>query len=202
MSASVRPPGPVRTLVLGPAASGKSEVAEHLLGAEPRVTYLATGDVPEGPSGGRPGTRDDEWAARVARHRARRPTSWTTLETADVAAALAHRPEALLLDAVGTWLTGVLDRAGAWDGRQGWRESVAADVDAFVAAWTGRVHRAVAVSEEVGWGVVPGTASGRLFRDELGGLNRRLASASDEVLLVVAGRVLDLGAGPRRHPAG
>ena len=53
------------------------------------------------------------------------------------------------------------------------------------------------VSNEVGWGVVPPTASGRLSRDALGGLNSRLADVADVVHLVVAGRVLDLSSAPR-----
>jgi adenosylcobinamide kinase/adenosylcobinamide-phosphate guanylyltransferase len=47
----------------------------------------------------------------------------------------------------------------------------------------------VGVTNEVGSGVVPGTRAGVLFRDALGRLNRRLADESDEVHLVVAGRV-------------
>ncbi|HEX5740436.1 MAG TPA: bifunctional adenosylcobinamide kinase/adenosylcobinamide-phosphate guanylyltransferase, partial [Pilimelia sp.] len=59
----------------------------------------------------------------------------------------------------------------------------------------------VAVSNEVGWGVVPATASGRLFRDALGSLHQRLAATDTRVLLVVAGRVLDLpAAAPSRPP--
>jgi adenosylcobinamide kinase/adenosylcobinamide-phosphate guanylyltransferase len=46
----------------------------------------------------------------------------------------------------------------------------------------------VAVSDETGLGVVPGTAAGRLFRDELGRLNQALAAESEETELVLAGR--------------
>ncbi|RJK96917.1 bifunctional adenosylcobinamide kinase/adenosylcobinamide-phosphate guanylyltransferase [Vallicoccus soli] len=179
------PPRPHRVLVLGGARSGKSLEAERRLGAEPRVRYVAT--APD-----RPG--DAEWAERVAAHRARRPPGWRTTETSDVAGALAVPGPPLLVDCLGLWLTGVVDGAGpgAWDGDPAARERVRRRVDELVTAWSGAAAPVVAVSNEVGSGVVPATASGRLFRDELGRLNALVAAASDEVLLVVAGQALRL----------
>jgi len=178
------PRQPRRLLVLGGSGSGKSDLAEHLLAAAPEVLYLATGPEP----GARP--EDGEWAERIARHRDRRPSWWQTLETIDVAAPLADRPEPLLLDSVGTWLTGVLDRCGAWQERPGWRERLETDVEQFLTAWRTRRAPLVAVSDEVGWSVVPDSAPVRMFRTELGRLNARLAQASEDVVIVVAGRVL------------
>jgi adenosylcobinamide kinase/adenosylcobinamide-phosphate guanylyltransferase len=183
----VPPSAPPRTLVLGGSSSGKSGLAEGLLAAEPAVSYLATGPVADG--------GDEEWTRRVRAHAARRPSWWRTCETADVAGVLAGSPEPVLLDAVGTWLAGVLDRAGAWDGAAGWREAVDAEVSGLVAAWRGRRGVVVGVTEEVGSGVVPATAGGRLFRAELGRVNQLLAAESERVLLVVAGRVVDLSGG-------
>ena len=183
-AAAVAPALPPRTLILGGSSSGKSALAEDLLAAWPSVTYLATGPAPA--------ESDGEWAERVRAHRERRPPWWRTVETADVAGVLGATPEPVLLDAVGTWLTGVLDRAGAWDGSAGWRASVDGQVAALVDAWRARAGVAVAVSDEVGWGVVPETPAGRLFRAELGRLNRLLAAESEQVLLVVAGRVVEL----------
>ncbi|HVQ92776.1 MAG TPA: bifunctional adenosylcobinamide kinase/adenosylcobinamide-phosphate guanylyltransferase, partial [Mycobacteriales bacterium] len=60
-------------------------------------------------------------------------------------------------------------------------------VDDLLDAWRGRLAATVLVSDEVGWGVVPPTWSGRLFRDQLGLLNQDLASTADQVWLVVAG---------------
>ena len=97
----------------------------------------------------------------------------------------------LLVDDLATWLTGVLDDAGAWkrpDVPAVVSERAAALVDA-VAASRGRV---VLVSAEVGLGVVPSTRAGRVFRDELGALNAALAAVCDEVLLLVAGVALRL----------
>jgi len=136
---------------------------------------------------------DAAWDARIAAHRARRPAGWTTLEEPDVPALLraADPGVPLLVDDLATWLTGVLDDAGAWerpDVPAVVGERAAALVDA-VAANRGRV---VLVSAEVGLGVVPSTRAGRLFRDELGALNAALAAVCDEVLLLVAGLPLRL----------
>ena len=64
-------------------------------------------------------------------------------------------------------------------------------MDDLIGAWRQAPARIVAVSDEVGSGVVPATRSGRLFRDRLGQLNQRLAAESEEVVLVVAGRIPD-----------
>jgi adenosylcobinamide kinase / adenosylcobinamide-phosphate guanylyltransferase len=81
-----------------------------------------------------------------------------------------------------------------------WRQPVPADaggkiaarLDELIAAWRQTSARVVAVSDEVGSGVVPATSAGRQFRDQLGWLNQRLAAESEETVLVVAGRVLSL----------
>ena len=177
-----------RTLVLGGVRSGKSAVAEQLLAAEPRVTYVATGTPPDG--------EDAEWAERVARHRSDRPDHWVTLETTDLARVLRTASTPLVVDCLGTWLTRVLGDVGAWDDQPGWRARLDARVDDLLDAWHAVGVPVVAVSNEVGAGVVPATWSGRLFRDELGRLNTRLSSASESVLLVVAGRAVDLAALP------
>lgn len=168
-----------RVLVLGGARSGKSEFAERLVSDERAVTYVA-------PSPDRPD--DPEWRERVARHRARRPASWTTLETTDVAGALVDASGALLVDCFSLWLASALDTAGAWDAeRDDATKAVAALVDDLVDAWRTTKARVVGVSSEVGLGVVPATVAGRRYRDDLGQLNARLAAVADEVWLVTAG---------------
>jgi adenosylcobinamide kinase/adenosylcobinamide-phosphate guanylyltransferase len=180
-----------RTLVLGGASSGKSAVAEELLAAFPDVLYVATGPAADRDDAGGDADADDgEWARRVRGHRERRPGWWGTAETQEVAALLGDTDGPILLDAVGTWLAAVLDRAGAWDDRTGWREELAARTDELLRAWRARRAPLVAVSDEVGWSVVPRTAAGRLFRDELGRLNARLADESEHVHVIVAGRLL------------
>ncbi|GAB3667545.1 bifunctional adenosylcobinamide kinase/adenosylcobinamide-phosphate guanylyltransferase [Nocardioides korecus] len=175
----------MKVLVTGGVRSGKSSHAEALLARQPGVTYVAPGPTAaEDP--------DPDWVARLAAHRARRPAGWTTLESRDLAAALAGSGP-VLVDCLGTWLTAVLDEAGAWD-----RPSpevhavVAARLDPAVEALARAAGPVVLVTNEVGLGVVPAHRSGRLFRDLLGTVNQRVGAACDEVHLVVAGRVLVL----------
>ena len=171
--------------MLGPASSGKSALAEDLLAAEPAVVYAATGP--------RPGPGDEAWAQRVAAHRERRPTWWTTEETADLPGLLGRDGPPLLVDALGTWVAATMDAARAWDDAPRWREEVQEAVDAVVSAWRQAQRQVVAVGEEVGWGLVPPDAGTAAFREVLGGLTQRLAAQSEQVLLVVAGRAVELG---------
>ncbi|MGH3450916.1 MAG: bifunctional adenosylcobinamide kinase/adenosylcobinamide-phosphate guanylyltransferase [Haloechinothrix sp.] len=182
IAATVRPPR--RVLVLGGARSGKSRHAERLLARYPEVVYVATGNAPC--------PEDAEWAERVRLHQRRRPAQWRTVETGDAAAALREAQGPVLLDCLATWITRVLDDAGAWDEAAGWQQRVEHEVSALLAAWRETQGPVVAVSNEVGSGVVPATPAGRLFRDVLGSLNSRIAEESDSVLLVVAGRALEL----------
>ncbi|MFE4462758.1 bifunctional adenosylcobinamide kinase/adenosylcobinamide-phosphate guanylyltransferase, partial [Nocardia tengchongensis] len=165
---------PLRTLVLGGARSGKSAYAEQLVASE-AVRYIATAVADPA---------DADFAERIAAHRARRPADWTVVE-GDPVAALAEPAPATLIDDLGTWLTGRIDARAAWESPRG---IVGPDVDALVTAVAGYAQRLIIVSPEVGFGVIPATASGRLFRDELGTLNQRLADVCDEVFLVVAGQ--------------
>ncbi|WP_043649788.1 bifunctional adenosylcobinamide kinase/adenosylcobinamide-phosphate guanylyltransferase [Nocardia thailandica] len=165
-----------RTLVLGGARSGKSAFAEDLAcaGGLP-VRYLATAEFDPA---------DTDFADRIAAHRARRPADWTTVENGDPVEVLAEETPATLLDDLGTWLTARLDARAAWEAPRG---TVGPDTDALVAAVAAYRGRLVIVSPEAGLGVIPATRSGRLFRDEIGTLNQRLARVCDAAYLVVAG---------------
>jgi len=181
-----------RVLVLGGARSGKSRHAELRLAAEPRVTYLAAGPYPAGvlPAD------DPDWAERVAAHRARRPAWWRTVESIDAAGVLRSESGAILFDGAGTWLAAVMQQSGAWAGDAACepaRARIATSVDELVLAFRQtRARAVVAVSDEVGSSVHPATGAGRLFRDQLGWLNQRLAAESEEAVLMVAGRALSL----------
>jgi adenosylcobinamide kinase / adenosylcobinamide-phosphate guanylyltransferase len=158
------------TLVLGGTRSGKSEVAERLAtrAGEP-VTYVATSAI-----------TDDDFAARIAAHQARRPASWSTVEEpADLPATLMRLTGTVLVDSLGTWI------ATTPEGD--------ADVEGLSRSLTLRRGTTIVVSEEVGLGVHPPTAVGVRFADALGDCNRRIAQVADRVLLVIAGRTLTLG---------
>jgi len=171
----------MRILVTGGVRSGKSLHAESLLAGRERVRYVAPGPVPS--------DDDPEWAARVADHQARRPEHWQTVETTDLAAAL-DADEPTLVDCLGTWVTAVVDELDGWSTvADDWRPELDRRLEALVGA-VARSTDLVLVTNEVGLGVVPAHASGRLFRDLLGTVNQRVGAVCDEVHLVVAGRVL------------
>ena len=156
------------TLVLGGTRSGKSRIAEELAAKASPVTYLATAAI-----------SDDDFIARVAAHQSRRPSDWKTVEAGrDLVAALEHANGTVLVDSLGTWVAA--------------HDDFVVDTEALVGALTRRKGDAVVVSDEVGLGVHPSTDVGRGFRDALGDVNQAVAAAADRVLLVVAGRVLEL----------
>lgn len=176
----------MKVLVTGGVRSGKSFHAESLLLGEDVVTYVAPGPEADVDA-------DPEWAERVAVHRARRPGHWRTVESADLAAALDDHDGAFLIDCLGTWLTSVIDELDGWDSlREDWEPVLRQRLDDTCAAIARHDGLVVAVTNEVGMSVVPEHRSGRIFRDLLGVVNQRVAAECDDVLLVVAGRVLRL----------
>ncbi|MCA1220554.1 bifunctional adenosylcobinamide kinase/adenosylcobinamide-phosphate guanylyltransferase [Streptomyces sp. 8L] len=177
---------PRRTLVTGGGRSGKSLEAERRLAAFPGVVYVATGGSRDG---------DPEWGERVRAHRERRPASWRTEETCDLVPLLAADGPPLLIDCLSLWLTDAMDRVGAWDDGTwsgGGEKALHARTAELVAAVRATPRTVVAVTNEVGSGVVPATASVRRYRDELGRLNAAFAAECEHLLLVVAGQALPL----------
>lgn len=158
------------TLVLGGARSGKSRHAEAVVRALPAPwCYIATGEP-----------RDNEMAARIAEHRARRGPEWQTVEAPrDLAGALAAVPAGgtALVDCLTLWLTNAM-LAGA---------DIDADIAGLERVLFERTGAVVLVSNEVGLGIVPENALARRFRDAAGRLNQRLAAVADRVVLLVAG---------------
>lgn len=165
----------MRTLVLGGIRSGKSSWAESAIAdyVNASVRYIATGSAD---------LSEPSWANRVAAHRDRRPAGWRTVESVDIANELRVDPVVpTMVDDLGGWLTAVLDRH-KWAA-----DPIASDFEDLVASVETFTAPLVLVSPEVGLTVVPPTASGRRFADELGTLNQRLAQICDRVVLVVAG---------------
>ena len=173
-----------RILVLGGSRSGKSAYAESLLSEAAAVEYVATAADRLG---------DEEWTRRIAAHRARRPVNWRTVETGDLASVLAADGPPVLIDSITTWLARVLDETDYWSASAAHPPPAYSErAEQLCSLWGSTGRHVVAVSDEVGSGVVPATESGRRFRDELGELNQRLAATADEVHLVVAGIPLRL----------
>ena len=174
------------TVVSGGVRSGKSRHAESLLAGRTDVTYVATGAPGDG--------TDPEWAQRVARHQAGRPVTWTTVETLDLVGQIGMPGGPLLVECLGTWLTGLIDRAGLWEDLTAAGDLVAAQSTALVTALQATPRDVVLVTNEVGWSLVPLTPSGRFFQDSLGRLNAAVAGVADHAVLVVMGHPLPLGA--------
>lgn len=161
------------TFLLGGARSGKSSLAVELAerGGGP-VTFIATATA-----------GDDEMAARIAAHRVERPGTWTTVEEpVRLLEALEAAEGTVVVDCLSLWAANLLEA-----GVTNIEEQAAAA--ACVAARRGRT---IAVSNEVGLGVVPATPLGRRYRDVLGRVNAAWAEAAQVTLLVVAGRALPL----------
>ena len=173
------------TLVLGGARSGKSVVAERLAAAwrtagpadAPPVTYVATLEVGD----------DADLSSRVELHRRRRPPTWRTVEAGPSASGRGRGGLSDVLREVAGVV--VVDSLGPWVGASA---NMAVDAAELCAALTERDGDSVVVSEEVGLSVHPSSEAGRRFRDVLGALNQAVAACADDVVLVVAGRVLRL----------
>ncbi|GAA2070324.1 nicotinate-nucleotide--dimethylbenzimidazole phosphoribosyltransferase [Williamsia deligens] len=186
----------MRTLILGGIRSGKSALAEDLIrrssaGDTPGVRYVATASLPP--------TGDPDFAARIAAHRDRRPPTWAVVEDDDVATVLRADADApTLVDDLGNWVSSHLDRLGGWDDASVDLTDRIADLAAAVAGHRGDL---VLVSPEVGLSLVAPVPSGRRFQDELGRVNTAVAAVCDRVLLVVAGRVVELAGTDSDHAA-
>ena len=166
-------------LVCGPSRGGKSRWAESLLCNDVLVTYVATAAQR---------LDDDDWQLRLDLHRQRRPKHWRLIESgADLCGALATiGPEqSVLIDALGGFVAWHLDQT-----EQQWHKQAQALLKQLLSMPQPRVL----VAEETGWGVVPPTKVGGLFRDRLGGLSEQIQRHADQSWLVIQGRAINLQA--------
>jgi adenosyl cobinamide kinase/adenosyl cobinamide phosphate guanylyltransferase len=169
------------TLLIGGARAGKSDIAVRRAKEwNGPVVFIATAEP-----------RDDEMAERIARHKASRPPEWTTLEIrAELGAALREAPSDafVIVDCLTLWVSGLMET-----------ELPGADIETrardAAALASSRTAPTVVVTNDVGGGIVPANALARRFRNVLGTVNRIWADASDETLLVVAGRTLRMERG-------
>ncbi len=167
------------TLVLGGARSGKSRYAQSIAAAaEGPVLFIATS---------RPVSSDEdpEMAERIARHRSERPAHWRTVEAPlDVVAAIPPTGGLVLIDCVTLWISNLLSEHRALE-RGPREERIVGEIESLAAALAAK--EAIAVSNEVGEGVVPENPVAREFRDLQGRANQILARAAFRVVLLVAG---------------
>jgi adenosylcobinamide kinase/adenosylcobinamide-phosphate guanylyltransferase len=166
-------------LITGPARSGKSEWAERLARDSGRkVIYVPTA---------REDSNDAEWTARIEAHRIRRPPTWLTVcaatELEDAIGAHAEDGCCVLIDSLGTWVANLVELdETAWQTR----------VERLLGVLERPSALVILVAEEAGWGVIPAYPVGRLFRDRLGNLVRRLGPRCASTYLVTGGFAIDL----------
>jgi adenosylcobinamide kinase / adenosylcobinamide-phosphate guanylyltransferase len=169
-------------LLLGGARSGKSRLAVSLAREQTRpVAFLATAQP-----------RDAEMAERIERHRAERPSGWETIEEPLGLGETIRRVDSgscLVIDCLSLWLSNRLETEAVSD--------AATRAERAAAAAAARPGLTLAVSNEVGLGLVPMHPLGRTYRDALGNVNTAWAKRADRVLLVVAGHALRLERSPR-----
>ena len=169
-----------KILVTGASSSGKSEFAEALAAkTDKSVIYLATAQVDRS---------DREWQAKILKHQQRRPSNWQTIEISQEIELESYikkalKTECLLIDSLGTWVANFLEL-----NRILWQQKC----DRLLLSLQESSAEIILVGEETGWGIVPAYASGRLFRNRLGNLSRKIANVVDVTYLVAGGHVLNL----------
>jgi adenosylcobinamide kinase / adenosylcobinamide-phosphate guanylyltransferase len=172
--------------IVGGARSGKSRFAIAGLPARGRVTFVATAE---------PG--DADMAARIARHQAERPRSWTTLEAPrELVPRLDEAlrgADTVVVDCLTLWVANLMAR-GDDD------ETILKAADGLAALVAAPAADLRLVSNEVGLGVHPPTAAGLHFRDVLGLVNQRVAAVAHRVVLLVAGLPLVVKDAPTGTP--
>jgi adenosyl cobinamide kinase/adenosyl cobinamide phosphate guanylyltransferase len=166
-------------LITGGARSGKSALAVRIASAfSGPVTFVATGEP-----------RDEEMEAKIARHRADRPSSWRLVEEpVDVAGTLGSAPggNLVIVDCLTLWVSNLLERGTPAEEIP----ELAATASKIAAA---RSVPVIVVTNEVGDGIVPMEPASRAYRDCMGFVNTTFARDAERVVLVVAGRAVTLG---------
>lgn len=162
------------TLVLGGVRSGKSHYAQELVTGTGKVAFIATAEA-----------LDEEMCHRIIRHREERPASWTTIEAPiaveDAILRCNGSFDTILVDCLTLWTSNLMASEDCNT------ERIFARAARLCEALQQVSSSVVLVSNEVGSGIVPESHAGRLYRDLLGGVNQRVASVADNVLLLVAG---------------
>lgn len=174
------------TFLLGGARSGKSSLAVRLAEASGApVTFVATSEA-----------RDAEMKERIRRHRHERPAGWRTIEEpVDLLTALAVTPthEAVVIDCLSLWVSNLLERAHS-------EREIAELAGGVAEVAASRPGTTIAVSNEVGFGIVPTNALARSYRDVLGRVNHAWAQTAARSALVIAGSLLPLASPSSMYP--
>ena len=175
--------GNLIVLILGGVRSGKSRYAQQLAEQSAQVKFVATAERRD----------DEEMHRKIERHRAERPSHWTTveepLELSRIIKSSEEDCDALLIDCLTLFGANLMERYA------GDEKKLQAIVEELCITLSASSRKVILVSNEVGSGVVPAYQLGRRFRDVVGEINQRVAAVADTVLLMVAGLPLPLKVG-------
>jgi len=160
-------------LILGGARSGKSSFALREASLVPgEKAFVATAEA-----------LDDEMKARIGNHQKERGLEWETfeepVEVPSVIRRIGPARGVVLIDCLTLWVSNIMMRGLPLDR---YEEGL---VDAL--SDPGGAPLIYIVSNEVGLGLVPESPMGREYRDNLGRLNARVASAATDVYFLAAG---------------
>jgi adenosylcobinamide kinase/adenosylcobinamide-phosphate guanylyltransferase len=165
-------------LVLGGAASGKSQAALDLAGQVGPKAFVATGEA-----------LDREMAVRIDRHRATRASDWMTAEVPSEIAEWFNKHssyyQTIVLDCLTLWLSNLQGRGFS-------NLAITNATEDLLLAIRATRARVVIVSNELGLGLVPATKAVRAFRDLAGRVNQQVAAEADEVYMAISGLPLRL----------
>ena len=163
--------------ISGPTKSGKSQLAEFFIKDQLSITYIATS---------RPRVNDPEWQRRVNIHKKRRPDSWKLIEhPLDICNAIesSNKDETFLLDSLGGLVEQHIN-----DNHDDW--------ELFQMKFLNCIRKndigIIVVTEEIGWGIVPGTPIGHLFRERHTNLSALISKNSRQKWLAINGTAIDL----------
>ena len=177
--------------ILGGARSGKSSYAQQLahdMGGS-QVLFVATAEA-----------GDADMAQRIARHRQSRPAVWRTLEVPrHVGQALPHQlgnALVVVVDCLTLLVSNALLALPDPLDSEAAAVAVQDEVSALLHACQSSAATFIVVSNEVGLGLVPDNALGRLYRDLLGHANQAFARQARAVYFMVAGLAIDVKALP------
>ncbi len=164
-------------MVTGPTKSGKSELAEFFLNGHKCVSYIATSVIRQ---------NDSEWQKRIEIHRNRRCAHWKLLEPPlDICKYISSltQKESVLIDSIG----GLVEQHLSYSSDK-WE----AYSNELVDCLSDRKRLIIIVAEEVGWGIVPSTSIGHLFRERLSVISSILAKRSVKKWLAIKGLAIDM----------
>lgn len=164
-------------LVTGPTKSGKSQLAEFLIQEQETITYIATS---------KPRPNDAEWEKRMILHKKRRPNHWGLIEyPQDICTTINSMKDndSVLIDSLG----GVIEQYLSAN-EYNWNKFK----HNFIGCIKHNKLGIILVSEEIGWGIVPSTSIGHLFRERLSELASLISMISTDKWLAVNGTAINL----------